>query len=79
MKLTAILRTDTGEFDVHAEGCADIARTMAKRGNSKFNLTAGSRVEAANEIWTDFVSSGEMTEDDALDATNFINCCKGLG
>jgi hypothetical protein len=85
-KLTALLLND---FEVHAMGCADIKKTVAKgKVQNRFNFRAVNEHDAVYELYSDqideSVGDGEgfmyATEEEAITAyagsIRFFPCCK---
>lgn len=61
--------------EVHKAGCSH----LGKRKPVHYTLEEiGSRVEAAEEIASDFIDEGSMTVEDALHAIHFAPCLKEL-
>jgi hypothetical protein len=64
---------------VHKAGCRDIERECARRRpTTRYSSEASSKQDAANNFYSDFVESGEMTEQDALSYTTFLPCTNEL-
>lgn len=75
MNVTFIYKSD--DVRVHKTGCRDIDKD-ARRAVTVYSAEVKSRQDAANNFYSDFVSSGEMTEEEALGYTDFLPCTKGL-
>jgi hypothetical protein len=75
-----IVQNSNKNARVHKAGCADIRRAEVKdRGYmSQWTIEAGTRQEAANDAWADFIDEGSMTEERALSYTEFLPCCAQL-
>ena len=73
MKVTIL--SVNGDPSVHKAGCAHLNRL---RSDVKYDAEVATAQEAANDFWSDFLKSGEMTESEALGYTFFAPCVKTL-
>jgi hypothetical protein len=77
MQVTIIMDSDDNAI-VHRAGCLDITRRETRKRShiSHWNANVATAREAAIDAWSDFVSEGSMTEDQAVDYTTVMPCCK---
>ncbi|GAA3144424.1 hypothetical protein GCM10010466_39420 [Planomonospora alba] len=63
-------------FRVHAAGCRDIARDIARSASAidAIPVIATTAEEIAVELNQDFIAEGSMTADEALDYVTFVGC-----
>lgn len=69
-----------GDFHVHAEGCADIAR-MAVRDpayRDGWTIDAASRASVAGDVYEDIIAERGGEPVDYLDGFHFAPCCSEL-
>jgi hypothetical protein len=67
-----------GGPQVHADGCADVARGVR---SGKYGYAETVDVEAIEDaalwFWRDFIRSGEMDETGAQYSTRYMPCARG--
>jgi hypothetical protein len=71
--LTVVNGTD-GLMHVHKAGCQHLGRARS-RSNGDFTLTAATRQDVINDVWSDFIDQ-DWDGDDSIgwDTTEFAPC-----
>lgn len=77
MKLQISDCTRQGTFEVHIDGCADVAK-LARRGLRAHAEEHASQLSVSASIRADFISEGSMTAEEGLGEIEFKPCCKAL-
>lgn len=72
-----------GNFEVHAAGCADIAkkakRDLAFADDRTWSMDAASADEVGDEIYADHIAEGSMEPGESTSDCHFAPCCRFPG
>lgn len=72
-----------GSFHVHAEGCADVERSVNYRSpdfatDKRITWEARSQLDVAAQTYADQIAEGSMTAEDGVFDMHFFPCCQDL-
>jgi hypothetical protein len=70
----------SGQFHVHAAGCADLKRGAMREPEYRHGWTieATTRDDVGDEIYADHIAEGSMEPGEGKDDCKFFDCCSSL-